>query len=195
MADSIEDRIPEAPESARAQETDTSVEAEAGTLYCANHPNTETLLRCNKCEKPICMKCAVQTPVGYRCRECVHQQQTVYFNAEAWDNPIALGVGFVVAAIGAPILGLLLSGFGFFSLIIALIAGSSAGSILAQIIRRAVGRRRGRYLRHFALAGIVAGVLFGNVVALFLGLPFTLFSLPMLLFTGLAIASTWPFLK
>ncbi len=38
---------------------------------CANHPERETGLRCNRCGKPICSQCAVQTPVGYRCRECV----------------------------------------------------------------------------------------------------------------------------
>jgi hypothetical protein len=112
-------------------------------VYCANHPATETLLRCNKCGKPICIKCARQTPVGYRCNECIHQQQNVYFNALGSDNFIALGVGFLVSAIAAPVAGMLLGGFGFFGLIIAFVAGSGAGSLLAQIIRRAVGRRRG----------------------------------------------------
>jgi len=174
------------------QEADPTFEE---TLYCANHPQTETLLRCNKCEKPICMKCAVLTDVGYRCKECIRGQQEVYFNAESMDNPIAFGVGFGVAAIAAPIVGLLISGFGFFGLIIAFIAGSSAGSILAQVIRRAVGRRRGRYLRYFAMAGVVLGVIFGNIAGLFFGLPFTLLTLSMLLFTGLALATAWQFLK
>ena len=35
--------------------------------YCANHPTVETTLRCNKCGKPICAKCAIRTPTGYRC--------------------------------------------------------------------------------------------------------------------------------
>ncbi len=165
------------------------------TLYCANHPDTETLLRCNKCEKPICMKCAVLTDVGYRCKECIRGQQAVYFNAVTTDNPIAFGVGFGVSAVTAPIAGLLIGMFGFFGLIIAFIGGGSAGSILAQIIRKAVGRRRGRYLRYFALAGVILGVIFGNIVGAFFGLPFTLFSISMLIFTGLALATAWQFLK
>ena len=28
------------------------------TLYCVNHPNTPTTLRCSRCEKPICLRCA-----------------------------------------------------------------------------------------------------------------------------------------
>lgn len=165
------------------------------TLFCANHPNTETLLRCNKCGKPICMKCARQTPVGYRCSECIHQQQNVYFNALGSDNFIALVVGFVVSAIAAPIAGMLLGGFGFFGLIIAFVAGSGAGSLLAQIIRRAVGRRRGRQLPLFALIGIISGVLFGSVAFLFITGYFPLFDITTLLFTGLAIAAAYPQLR
>lgn len=167
------------------------------TLYCANHPDTETLLRCNKCEKPICMKCAALTDVGYRCKECIRGQQAVYFNAVTMDNPIAFGVGFGVAAVTAPIASLILGSFGFFSFIIAFIGGSSAGSLLAQIIRKAVGRRRGRYLRHFALGGVILGVIVGNaVVGLYLfGYLFALFSLVTLVFTGLALATAWQFLK
>ena len=167
-----------------------------GVLFCANHPDTETLLRCNKCGKPICMKCAVQTPVGYRCTECIHQQQNVYFNATDSDNFVALGVGFLVSAIAAPIVGLLLGGLGLFlGLIIAFVAGSGAGSLLAQIIRRAVGRRRGRRLPMFALTGIIGGVLAGNLAfLLFIGV-FPLFSPTMLLFTALAIAAAYPQLR
>ncbi len=166
------------------------------TLYCANHPDTETLLRCNKCGKPICMKCAVLTDVGYRCKECIRGQQAVYFNAETMDNPIAFGVGFGVAAVAGPIVGLLIGSLGLFiGMIIAFIGGSSAGSILAQIIRTAVGRRRGRYLRYFAMAGVVLGVIVGSIAGLFFGLPFTLLTIPMLVFTGLALATAWQFLK
>lgn len=164
-------------------------------LYCANHPDVETLLRCNRCGKPICMKCAVQTPVGYRCRECVSNQQKVYFNAVGSDNLIAFGVGLMVSAIAAPLVGLLIGGFGFLGLIIAFVAGSAAGSALAQIIRRSVGRRRGKYLPLFALIGIVIGVLVGNWgFLIFIGV-FPLFQLPMLLFTALALASAYPQLR
>jgi hypothetical protein len=168
---------------------------EEEALYCANHPNVETLLRCNRCGKPICTRCAVLTDVGYRCKECIRSHQNIYFNATTWDNPIAFGVGFAVAALGAPIVGMLIGRFGFLGLIVAFFIGSGAGSLLAQIIRKAVGRRRGRYLPLFALLGIILGVLAGNLIfLLFLGV-FPLFSLPMLLFAGLAIAAAYPQLR
>src|SRR3954466_8696265 len=39
-------------------------------LRCARHPNVETVLRCGKCETPICPRCLVPTPVGARCPTC-----------------------------------------------------------------------------------------------------------------------------
>ena len=44
-------------------------------MYCYNHPQRETVLRCNRCERPMCTSCAVLTPTGYRCKECVRGQQ------------------------------------------------------------------------------------------------------------------------
>ena len=41
-------------------------------MYCANHPKVETYLRCGKCGKPICAKCRVSTPVGFRCYDCAN---------------------------------------------------------------------------------------------------------------------------
>src|SRR4030043_298820 len=61
-------------------------------LTCANHPNRETSLRCKRCNKPICSSCAVLTPVGYRCRECVRGQQATFDTA---------GVGALVVGAGA----------------------------------------------------------------------------------------------
>jgi hypothetical protein len=170
---------------------------EVGVLYCANHPQIETLLRCNKCEKPICMKCAVQTPVGYRCKECVRQQQNIYFNAEAWDNPIALVVSFLVTVVATPLVSIL---FGFvpffFSFIIAFALGAGAGGLLAQIIRRAVGRRRGRALPYFALAGILAGFLVGAVgPGLILAGVLTIPNIGMLIFAFLAITTAYQILR
>lgn len=39
-------------------------------LHCYRHPKRETLLRCGRCERPICEKCAVIGPAGQRCPEC-----------------------------------------------------------------------------------------------------------------------------
>ena len=71
---------------------------ETTTLYCYVHPNRETGLRCNRCERPICADCAVLTPTGYRCRECVREQKKVFDTAEWYDYLL----GFVVAVVLDP---------------------------------------------------------------------------------------------
>ncbi len=182
------------PQSATSTTINQTPVGAAEMLYCANHPNVETLLRCNKCGKPICTKCAVRTAVGFRCKECIRAQQGIYYNAEVWDNPIALIVSLAVTMIATPIAGRLLGGFGILGIILALVIGSGAGGLLAQIIRTAVQRRRGRLLPYFALAGIVLGVLGGSVFAA-LRFGFPLFSLPLLIFAFLVTTTAYQILR
>src|SRR3990172_8784093 len=89
------------------------------TLYCANHPDVETTLRCNRCEKPICAKCAVLTPTGYRCKDCVRNQQKGFETAQWYDYLLAFSVGIILSYIGSR----LVSYLGFFTLFVAPIAG------------------------------------------------------------------------
>lgn len=173
--------------------TQEETPTDTGTVYCANHPDVETLLRCNRCGKPICLKCAVLTDVGYRCKECIRGVQAAYFNALPADNFVAFGVAALIAAIAAPIAGLLLRFTGFFGLILALMMGGGAGSALAQIVRASIGRRRGRYVRYFSLGGIILGVLIGMFIGLFFGIP--PFNLPLLFFTVLAAIAAYQILR
>ena len=69
-------------------------------VYCANHPGVETSLRCNNCGKPICARCAIHTPTGYRCAECVRGQQKI-FNTARWVDYLLgfiTGILFLVLA-------------------------------------------------------------------------------------------------
>ena len=120
-------------------------------LHCANHPAVETTLRCNRCEKPICSKCAVQTPVGYRCRECVRGQQAVFETAKTRDYPVAAIVAAVGTGLGAGVLGYV----GFWGFFVAPIVGGG----IAEVVRWVVGRRRSRYLARWAVIGAGLGLL------------------------------------
>ncbi len=111
-----------------------------GVLYCANHPSVETMLRCNRCGKPICTRCAVQTPVGYRCRECVGRQQAVFYTGGVLDYVIAGAIALVLGGIASYLVTLL--GAWFFALIL----GPTIGIGIAEAVRLAVRRRRSRYL-------------------------------------------------
>lgn len=44
---------------------------DAEELYCYGHPDTPTRLRCTRCERPICGRCAIPASVGQHCPECV----------------------------------------------------------------------------------------------------------------------------
>jgi hypothetical protein len=108
-----------------------------GPHYCYYHPNVETELRCNKCGKYICVRDAVRTPVGYRCKGCVKEQQDVFFTATPLDYVIAAGVSLVLSGIAAAIMPAL----SFFSIFGAPIAGG----VIAEGVRLATRKRRGRY--------------------------------------------------
>ncbi len=120
-------------------------------IYCANHPSVETSLRCNKCEKPICTRCAVLTPTGYRCRECVRGQQKVFETATTLDYPLI----FIVSAILAYLGSLIAFRLSFFVILLA----PFAGGVFAEIDRLVTRRRRSKQLYIFAAIGAVVGCL------------------------------------
>lgn len=127
--------------------------SEATITYCANHPTRETNLRCNNCGKYICAKCAVRTPTGYRCPECVRGQQKTFETARNLDYVLAFSVAVVLSAIGA----LIASRIGFFTLLLA----PAAGGVIAEAVRAATGRRRSpRLFLLTAIAVVVGGAPF-----------------------------------
>jgi hypothetical protein len=154
-------------------------------LFCANHPNRPTTLRCNRCGKPICSKCAYHTPVGYRCRECVRGQQAVFETAKSRDLVVAIVVAGLAVGLSIGILRFI----GFWGFLLAPFAGGGS----AEVVRWAVGRRRSRNLLRLAVAGGVLGVL------PYLWLPSMLFlaalvsgSVDASLLGGSAIAALFP---
>ncbi len=165
----------------QAQEmSETSVSPpEQAVLYCTVHPTVETTLRCNKCGRPMCLKCAVRTPVGYRCKECVRGQQQVFFNANAADpfvqGAIGLLLGGVAAALAALITRSLGMGLGFIGWLIAFWAGSAVGAGIADVAHRAVRRRRSRYGWLVLAGSIAASGLLVSIILLSLSLTQAIF--------------------
>ncbi|MBM4423204.1 MAG: hypothetical protein FJ030_07405 [Chloroflexi bacterium] len=141
--------------------------AAANLTFCANHPDRETSLRCNRCGKYICAKCVVRTPTGYRCRECVSQQQQIFETALWHDYVIAA----VVSAILSGIAGALVTLLGWFVFFLSPVAGG----IIAEVVRFGVRKRRGKWLPWAAVGGAVLG-----------GLPLCALPLIALIFSGLS---------
>ncbi len=101
------------------------------TLTCTFHPKRETQLRCNRCEKPICIKCATHTPTGYRCQECIRSQQKIFVTTKWFDYIIAAIITAIVSFLGS----LLTLFLGFYTIFIAFGAGYSAVWLVRKIIK------------------------------------------------------------
>lgn len=61
-----DDRMPPDFEVAMPEDTDVRV--------CYRHPGRETLVSCSNCGRPICHECMIPAAVGFRCPECVREQ-------------------------------------------------------------------------------------------------------------------------
>ena len=140
-------------------------------LYCTVHPTAQTSLRCNKCGRPMCTKCARRTPVGYRCKECVENQQAIFYNAQPLDPLIQLIVSALLSMVGAFLIGVLLGRMLLFlTLIVGIPASAFAGGLIADVAHRAAGRRHGRYAWIAVGAGIIIGALVVGAVPFLLAL-------------------------
>ena len=111
----------------------------------------------------MCQSCAVLTPTGYRCKECVRGQQKIFETAHWWDYPLAFIAAGVLSYLGSLIAGL----FGFFTIFLAPIAGM----IIAEAVRFVVHRRRSRLLPMLAAAATLLGGLIVPLFRLVITLP------------------------
>jgi len=133
-------------------------EQATGTLYCYVHPNRETSLRCNNCDRPICAQCAVRTPTGYRCRECVRGQQKVFNTSEWYDFVSGFVVAVLLSAVAA-FLVTLIGRIGFFGWFLIAAGAPTAAVAIAEGVRLVTRKRRSRPLFITIAIGVVLGAL------------------------------------
>ncbi|OPZ86774.1 MAG: hypothetical protein BWY76_00786 [bacterium ADurb.Bin429] len=116
---------------------------------CAKHPKVTTYVRCAACSTPICDRCAVETAVGYKCRDCGTQRGGAYSPPSA-PRALAAGlVGLAAGALGAGVLGML----GFWGIILAIPYGRFIGTLLLK----ASGRKVGLFIDILAGISLVLG--------------------------------------
>lgn len=145
-------------------------------MYCAYHPQRETLLRCSKCGNPICVDCGIRTPVGVRCRECAQLRRLPIYEVSVGQYLLA----FVVASGASTLAGFFIGFLG--SLWLTLFLAPAVGGLIAEVMDRVTGHKRGLGLQ------IVAGV--SIVLGAFLGLLLLPPVLPnMILYAVLAIVA------
>ena len=123
-----------------------------GKTYCDTHQSVETALRCSKCEAYICPKCAVLTPVGYRCRKCGLERSATHSL-----SPTQLAGGCIAGfAIGFIASALMPNALSYFIIFVAAAVGGFAGQLVSRIIGRKSSPAVGAVTAFGFLAGAVA---------------------------------------
>jgi hypothetical protein len=123
-------------------------------LHCYRHPDRETWVRCGRCDQPICMNCAMQGPVGMRCKSCGKPARDALASMTALQVVAVLGV-----TLGAGLLvGYLAMQFGWFVLLL----GFFAGRFTVDALDHTIGMKRGPRMLALVVVGLLAGSLVGG---------------------------------
>jgi hypothetical protein len=138
--------------------------ADDGTMHCYRHPDRETWVRCGRCDRPICTKCAIQGPVGSRCRDCGRLRNDPLTTLSR--RQLLLGIG--VALAGGTVAGMVGIQLGLF---LAIILGPIIGGLVGEAVLRVTGYKRGTKIRAIVLFGLAGGLLIAIPIdlALFVG--------------------------
>jgi hypothetical protein len=146
------------------------------TTFCYNHPTRETALRCKNCERYICASCAVGTPTGYMCKECINQRKKKFDTALWYDYLIGFGITFVLSLIASVLVGIAASFIGFYIFFLAVALGGGAGVFISNITLRAINKRRSKTLFYACAAGVVLGAIPVAIGMFFFGGGFASFA-------------------
>ena len=162
-----------------------TVQSTTDATFCYRHPQIETGLRCNRCNQLICPKCAHRTPVGFRCPDCIREQEDKYYSGGGSDYVIAAVVAFPLSLIAAGLFTAIVGRFWFFfALIIGFIVAPIAAGFIAEAVRWAVRRRRSRYLARVVAACLILGTAPFILLPLLSGSFFGLIAPGIFLFLG-----------
>lgn len=142
----------------------------SGTLRCARHPNTETVLRCGRCDAPICARCMIMSPVGARCPTCA-QVKRFPLMLKPGELARAVGYGLGVGALGTLVLG--------YIPFLGIIGYAALGFAVGHVVSVGANRKRVPVLAPIAVACLFVGYVLGFVIlGVVNGAPFA--ALPLL---------------
>lgn len=83
-----------------SQDPEQDRPAEAERPACYLHPDRPALLRCSRCERPICADDAIEAPVGYQCPRCAGGGQPVQRMVDvAQRAPVTRAIVGVIAVL------------------------------------------------------------------------------------------------
>lgn len=113
----------------------------------------EITLRCSKCGTPITPAQAVQTPIGYRCQDCIRKQQKIFNNSK----PVDYVLGFLIAAGLSLFASFLILLIPFFTLLVVFLLAPATGVAIAEVVRKVTQKRRSKQLFRLVAAGVIIG--------------------------------------
>jgi hypothetical protein len=125
-------------------------------VKCTYHPNVSTRLRCSRCEKPICPRCMVATPIGYRCPDCARGPKPAIYQA----SPTGIVRGAAVGAAVAVTIGVLWGLFPNWEFYWCLILGFG----ISESISWATKYKRGSELMTIAMVCVFISIALARVV-------------------------------
>jgi len=80
--------------------SDRDAPTETDTPACYLHPKRDALLRCSRCERPICGDDAIEAPVGYQCPRCAEGGTPVRRLVDAANQaPVTRALVYVIGGI------------------------------------------------------------------------------------------------
>ncbi len=109
----------------------------------------------------MCIDCLVLTDVGYRCHDCIREQQNKFFTAKL-SNITAAVVTSMLEGIAITSVGIVLMAvISLWGLLLA----PALGGLAAAWSWRAAGRQQARHLKRYTTAALLAGsiVLWGTL--------------------------------
>lgn len=125
-------------------------------VKCTYHPNVSTRLRCSRCEKPICPRCMVATPIGYRCPDCARGPKPAIYQASATGIATGTLLGVAVATLVGIGWGLFPTWEFYWVMIL--------GFGVSESISWATKYKRGRELMIVAMSCVFLGIALARVV-------------------------------
>ena len=123
---------------------------------CTYHPDVLTRLRCSKCGTPICPRCAVETPVGFRCPDCAGVRGLPTYQTTANAMIKSVGIGIVVAVFVGVIWGIFPDWNFYLSLVL--------GFGVAEGMAWGANYKRGTDLQIAAIACVILGLIVSRVM-------------------------------
>ncbi|WP_182525132.1 rhomboid family intramembrane serine protease [Nocardioides dongkuii] len=106
-------------------------EPAGGVPTCYRHPDRETYIRCQRCDRPICPDCMRDAAVGFHCPECVAEAARTTRQARTAYGGLRPG--------NAAITSMVLIGVNLAVFVLVLGSGGSGGELFRELVLRPAG--------------------------------------------------------